>query len=153
MPPTTSTAPVRLSVSVDAPIERAFEVFTKDLRKWWPVDTHSIDPERASHALMECRPGGRIVEVGKDGSETRWGNVLTWEPPTRVVFSWNPSLEARPDTKVEVTFTPEPAGGTRVVLEHRGWERLEEGAELRANYDTGWIPVLDRYRDLASATT
>ena len=137
-----STEPVRVSICVNATAERAFTVFTEGMGTWWPIATHSIESAETTTAEMEPRLGGRIVERHRDGSEANWGVISVWDPPHRVVFSWNPSYEDRPETEVEVTFTEDP-DGTRVVLEHRGWELLgPDGAEMRAGYAVGWGHIL-----------
>jgi uncharacterized protein YndB with AHSA1/START domain len=137
-----ATAPVRVSISVEAPIERAFVAFTEGIGTWWPLATHSIEADRVMTAAMEPRLGGRIVERHRDGTEANWGVITVWEPPRRLVFSWNPSYEDRPETEVEVTFTVED-GSTRVVLEHRGWEKLgAAGVEMREGYSKGWSHIL-----------
>jgi uncharacterized protein YndB with AHSA1/START domain len=146
-----TVAPVRLSVTVRAPQQHAFEVFTERIGDWWPSSTHSIEGEDVTTVVMECRQGGYIFERHKDGSEANWGVVEVWEPPERLAFSWNPSYEQRPETRVEVTFTEVSESETRVDLEHRGWEALgERGVEMRASYDEGWRRVLDRYAAHAS---
>lgn len=153
----TRIEPVRLSVTVAAPPERAFAVFTERFAGWWPLDLHSIavdDPEPGREgetpvaAVIEPREGGRVFERLADGTELGWGDVTVWEPPRRLVLSWNPSRRERPHTEVEVTFGPE-GDGTRVTLEHRGWERLGPGgAEARGNYASGWPRTLDRFASL-----
>jgi uncharacterized protein YndB with AHSA1/START domain len=146
-----SVAPVRSSVTVRASRERAFRVFTERIGEWWPIAEHSIASD-AMTAAMECRAGGRIVERHPDGREANWGTILVWEPPERLVFSWNPSYEQRPETEVEVNFTEVGDGRTRVDLEHRGWERLGgTGPESRRGYDEGWPRVLERFARSASA--
>ena len=136
-----TTGPVTVSVAVNAPVERAFEVFTNEIGSWWPAKTHSIGEERVVLVKMEGREGGRIFEKTQDG-EAEWGSVTAWEPPSRVAFTWNPTLEDRPFTFVEVTFAPSDEG-TLVQLTHTGWEQLgEKGAELRAGYTTGWAFVM-----------
>jgi uncharacterized protein YndB with AHSA1/START domain len=147
-----SVPPVRSSVTVRASRERAFRVFTECIGEWWPIAEHSIEAE-AMTAVMDCRAGGRIVERHVDGGEANWGIIRAWEPPERLVFSWNPSDQQRPETEVEVNFTPLPDGRTRVDLEHRGWERLgDRGPESRRGYDEGWPRVLEQFAQLASAT-
>jgi len=141
-----SVDPIRISVVVEAPTDRAFEVLTRDIGSWWPVATHSIEGERVTDVVMECEQGGRILEVHADGSAVPWGVIASWDPPNRLRFSWNPSYEDRPDTEVEVAFFAVSDTRTRVELEHRHWERLgEAGVALRAQYSGGWLPVLDRY--------
>jgi uncharacterized protein YndB with AHSA1/START domain len=85
-----------------------------------------------------------------DGTEADWGRVTTWEPPHRLAFSWHPNAEASAATEVEVRFSPE-GEGTRVDLEHRGWERLGERARAASDgYRGGWDEVLTRYADAAA---
>jgi uncharacterized protein YndB with AHSA1/START domain len=133
---------VRKSVVVAAPVERAWDVFTDKLATWWPLDTHSIGKERIEEMVLERREGGRLYERHNGGGEESWATVLAWEPPRRLAFSWEIT---EPATEVEVRFTPE-GEGTRVDLEHRGWERLGEEALRRSgNYNTGWEYILGRY--------
>ncbi|HYP24162.1 MAG TPA: SRPBCC family protein [Actinomycetota bacterium] len=138
--------PLVKELTVAAPVERAWEVFTDEITSWWPIPTHSVEPDRVSEIVFEARPGGRILERRHDGTECSWGEVDLCEPPHRVRFSWQPNHDRPAATEVEVTFTATP-DGTRVRLEHRGWERLgaQEGAESRAEYDPGWDFVLARY--------
>lgn len=138
------TGPIRFSVTVNLPPEEAFRLFTGGVELWWPLQTHAIDETRATGAVFEPGEGGRIYERYPDGGEAEWGRVITWDPPKRVVYSWNPTLEPRPDTEIEALFTAD-GDGTRVDVEHRGWERLDP--ELRESYasDTGWTVVIGRY--------
>jgi uncharacterized protein YndB with AHSA1/START domain len=141
-----TVAPVRLSVTVRASQSRAFKVFTERIGDWWPSSTHSIENDDVIAVEMHCRERGEIIERHKDGSEARWGVIETWEPSERLVFSWNPSYEQRPETCVEVTFTAVSDTETRVDLEHRGWEALSErGVEMRATYNKGWRTILDQF--------
>ena len=136
---------VRKSVTVDCAVEQAFRVFTADATTWWPVATHSIHQQAVREVVFEPHVGGEVYELSDSGEQAHWATVLTWEPPERIVLAWNiRNAEAEP-TEVEVRFTPD-GNGTRVELEHRGWERLGEGgAEKRANYDSGWEFVLGEY--------
>jgi uncharacterized protein YndB with AHSA1/START domain len=126
--------PVRTSIVVEAPQERAFEVFTADMASWWPADRHILKAELAEMEF-EPRVGGRIIDRGVDGSECRWARVLAYEPPDRVAFSWDISLrweiETNPDraSEVEVRFIAESDTRTRVELEHRALERHGDGWE------------------------
>jgi uncharacterized protein YndB with AHSA1/START domain len=137
---------VSKSIVVSAPLETAFAVFTERIGSWWPLDSHTLNDGRSDTAVFEQREGGRVYERTPDGTEADWGRVVAWEPPHRVVFSWQVT-EA--ETEIEVTFTAE-GESTRVDLEHRGWERLGERAgKARDNYDTGWGMVLGRYEGAA----
>jgi uncharacterized protein YndB with AHSA1/START domain len=143
----TEIAPLVKEVFVAAPVERAWSAFTRGIGDWWPVATHSIEPERVAEIAFEGRVGGRIVERWDDGTEWSWGEVDLWEPPHRLRFSWHPSRAPAAATEVEVTFASE-GSGTRVTLEHRKWELLgAAAAAMRSQYDRGWDFVLGRYAE------
>ena len=137
----TTIQPVRRAVTVERPLEDAFRVFTEGLGTWWPVATHSIARDAVESVVMEGRAGGRLYERTTGGAENDWGRMLVWEPPRRVAFEWH--ITGVP-TEVEVRFTPE-GERTRVELEHRGFERLEDGEARRDSYNNGWVTVLGRY--------
>jgi uncharacterized protein YndB with AHSA1/START domain len=144
MSTTETTQAVRKSVVVEAEPETAFRVFTDRIQTWWPLGTHGIFGDDAERLAFE---DGKLVEGAKDGREAVWGEVVAWEPPTRVHFTWRPGFDdGAPDTEVEVTFTAE-GEGTRVELVHTGWEKLADGAKSRAGYDSGWVRVLEEYRN------
>lgn len=138
---------VRKTVTVDCAVEEAFRIFTADAMSWWPVETHSIHGADVKEIVFEPGVGGKIYEVAESGERGHWATVLEWEPPGRLVLAWN-ILERPGDlTEVEVRFLPE-GEGTRVELEHRGWENVEvDGAGKRASYDTGWDVVLGGYAE------
>lgn len=143
--------PVRTSVTVARSREEAFDVFTNGFGTWWPYRTHSISEERVVDAVLEPRLGGRIYERNDDGSEAEWGRVVGWEPPRRLVFSWQPNPEAPGETEVEVTFD-ETHDGTLVSLEHRGWDAYAERAtQIRPEYEQGWPLVLGRFAERAAS--
>jgi uncharacterized protein YndB with AHSA1/START domain len=127
-------SPVRTSILVEAPQERAFEVFTADMASWWPADKHVLEGELAG-MVFEPRVGGRIYDRAVDGSECSWARVLAYEPPSRVVFSWDIDLRWQIETdpgrasEVEVRFIAETDARTRVELEHRALERHGDGWE------------------------
>jgi len=137
---------VRKTVTVDCAVEEAFRIFTADALSWWPVESHSIH-QQVEEIVFEPHVGGEVYELSAAGERGHWATVLEWDPPHRLVLAWNIlNAEAEP-TEVEVRFLS-AEDGTRVELEHRGWERLAEGGmEKRANYDTGWDFVLGRYVD------
>ena len=146
MSTTDALAAIWKTVTVDASPESAFEAFTHGIAGWWPEGSHRVF-EGGSTVVFEQRVGGRIYERAADGEEADWADVLVWEPPQRLVLRWrvNPNRGA---TEVEVQFMPED-GGTRVELEHRGWD----DAEGRANYRTGWDLVLDRFIEAAQSVS
>ena len=125
---------VHTSIVVEAPVERAFSVFTEDIGSWWNPDHHLLEGELAE-MVFEPRVGGHVYDRGVDGSECRWARVLAYEPPNRVVISWdiNTRWELETDldrtSEVEVRFVAESADLTRVELEHRNLDRHGEGWE------------------------
>ena len=136
---------IQKSIFVRRKPDAAFELFTARIGAWWPTkDGFSFGGERGDQLFMECRTGGRFFERYKDGEEYEIGRVLAFEPPARIVFGWRaPSWSAA--TEVEVRFTPE-ADGTRVSLEHRGWERLDQATRDRnTGYGNGWEQILTRF--------
>ena len=148
-------APVRRSVTVKLSPERAFGLFTTGFGRWWP-SSHSIGKSPLKTSVLEERPGGRWYEIGQDGGECDWGEVLVWEPPSRIVLAWRINAEWRFDplllTEVEVRFVPVDDGSTRVELEHRKLENMGAQAEAaRAALDSngGWGGILQRYLDAA----
>jgi uncharacterized protein YndB with AHSA1/START domain len=144
--------PIRKTIVVDCSVEQAFETFTSGLGTWWPLRSHSVGEDRAESVEVEPRTGGRVIERISGGDSCVWADVLEWEPPRRLVFSWYPGRGPIDATEVEVRFTPD-GDRTRVELEHRGWERIPERAPAaRLSYVAGWDVVLSHYRDaLATA--
>lgn len=133
--------PVRKSVTVDRSIEDAFDVFTARIGSWWPKVRFSVSQERIEDVILEGHVGGELFEVRDDGERFIWGRVLVWDPPARVVFTWHPGRQPETGQEVEVGFVATKAG-TRVELEHRGWERLGGEAErTREGYVSGWDVV------------
>jgi DNA-binding transcriptional ArsR family regulator len=151
-------APVRKTRTVPLAVEVAFDLFTRRIAEWWPVDTHAIgadsgDAGDVTDVRFDGRVGGRVTQVLVDGTEHSWADVLAWDPPNRVVLSWHPRIAPTAASRVEVRFRPVDAG-TQVVLEHTGWEEFGElGTELRDGYAEGWDPVLDRFIAAAEPTT
>ncbi len=149
----TAGASVRTEIVVDTPAERAFRVFTERFDRIKPREHNMLGVDIAE-SVFEPKAGGRVYDRGVDGSECQWGRVLAYEPPTRIVFSWDISprwqIEADParSSEVEVRFVAETDQRTRVVLEHRhldrhgdGWQGLAAG--VRA--DEGWPLYLERF--------
>jgi uncharacterized protein YndB with AHSA1/START domain len=150
---------VRHQVVVEAPIERAFSVFTKDFGNFKPRE-HNLLGVDIAETVFELHEGGHIVDRGVDGSECRWARVLAYEPPDRVVISWDISPQWQLETdlektsEVEVRFVAEAPARTRVELEHRnldrhldGWEGVREGVDGEG----GWPLYLHRYAELLAA--
>jgi len=152
----TTSALVRKEITVEAPQELAFRTFTERFGAFKPPEHNLLDVSIAE-TVFEPRVGGHIYDRGIDGSECRWVRVLAYDPPTRVVFSWDISphwqLEADPDnaSEVEVRFIAESPDRTRVELEHRnidrhgpGWPAVSEAVDG----DAGWPLYLDRFAAL-----
>ena len=148
--------PITREIVVDAPIERAFVVFTERLGAWWPA-AFTFSGDGYDTALMDPHEGGRWFERDRDGNELAWGEVRSWDPPRRVVLSWRVSAEREQEpperaSEVEVGFT-EVGSGTRVVVLHRDFERHGSGAEaMRSGMasDQGWRRLLYAYRQAFS---
>lgn len=150
---------VRQAIVVDAPIERAFKVFTEQFDQVKPREHNMLQVEIAE-SVFEPYAGGSVLDRGVDGSEYRWARVLAFEPPDRLVFTWDISprwqLETDPDraSEVEVRFIAETEGRTRVELEHRNLDRHGDGWQDLADAiggEGGWPLYLKRYADLISA--
>ena len=148
--PTAPIAPVVKSVEVACAPDRAFELFTSGIGQWWPLLTHSVYGEEAASVVMGEGIGEEIVETSAAGERSSWGTIVTWEPGRSVAFTWHPGLPVEETTDVVVRFTP-TEGGTLVELVHTGWERWEDPVSQRDNYDAGWVPVMARFADRASA--
>jgi uncharacterized protein YndB with AHSA1/START domain len=150
---------IRHVIVVEAPIERAFSVFTKDFGSFKPPEHNMLGVDIAE-TIFELREGGHVFDRGVDGSECRWARVLAYEPPNRVVISWDISpqwqIETDPEktSEVDVRFIAEAPDRTRVELEHRnidrhgdGWESVREGVDG----DDGWPLYLHRFADVLAA--
>jgi uncharacterized protein YndB with AHSA1/START domain len=150
---------IRHEVVVEAPIERAFSVFTKGFGSFKPPEHNMLGVDIAE-TVFELREGGNVYDRGVDGSECRWARVLAYEPPNRVVISWDISpqwqIETDPEktSEVDVRFIAEAPDRTRVELEHRnidrhgeGWEAVREGVDG----DAGWPLYLHRFADVVAA--
>jgi uncharacterized protein YndB with AHSA1/START domain len=147
---------VQMQIVVAAPVERAFRVFTEQFDRIKPREHNMLGVDIAE-TVFEPRVGGHVFDRGVDGSECRWARVLAYEPPHRVVISWDISPRWQIETdlektsEVEVRFIPEAPDRTRVELEHRnldrhgaGWESMRQGVES----ENGWPLYLWRFASL-----
>jgi uncharacterized protein YndB with AHSA1/START domain len=145
----TQETTVRSSIVVEAPIDRAFAVFTEDMASWWPPEHHLLQGPLAA-MVFEPRVGGQIYDKGVDGSECHWARVLAYEPPHLVTFSWDISMAWQVETdpartsEVEVRFVAESPTRTLVELEHRhldrhgdGWEGMRESVGSPEGWGVG----------------
>jgi uncharacterized protein YndB with AHSA1/START domain len=149
---------VRTSVSVEAPIQHAFKVFTEGFDTWWPR-THHIGTPDMAEAVLEQRLDGRWYERGVDGSECEWGRVLAWDPPNHIAVSWHLNAEYKYDpdpetaSRVDIRFFAEDDDRTRVELEHSALDRHgADWAKLRTGISSeegGWPTILAGFADAA----
>ena len=153
----TEDTAVRHSITVAAPQEKAFAVFTEGFDRWWPR-SHKIGPEALEQAVLEGHEGGRWYERDTDGSECEWGKVLVWEPPSRLVLAWQITGEWAYDadllTEVEVTFVADGPNRTVVEVQHRGLEAYgDQEDEMRRQFNSpgGWSSLLEAFAEAASA--
>jgi uncharacterized protein YndB with AHSA1/START domain len=149
---------VKASIEVQAPIDRAFEVFTADIGSWWPPDHHILGAELAE-MVFEPRAGGHVYDRGVDGSVCRWARVLAYERPNRFVISWDITLQWQIETEhdktseVEVRFVSEGPDRTRVELEHRnlerhgeGWEAMRDAVGSAGGWERGLVAFAERLK-------
>ena len=152
---TIEPAAIRKTLELRASPAHAFEVFTAGFGRWWPK-FHNIGASPLVTACIEPRVGGRWYSRHEDGSEAPWGEVLVWEPPSRVVLAWRINHEFRYQpgllTEVEVRFEDLGGGRTRVELEHRHLERFGDSAaalDTIGRMNGGWGEILELYRAAA----
>jgi uncharacterized protein YndB with AHSA1/START domain len=133
---------IRKSIRVERSPEVSFRAFCEEIGQWWPKG-RTFSDKILTNMIIEGRIGGRLYEIHSDGSEYEIGRVTAYQPPRVVAFSWRaPSWEMA--TQVEVRFIPD-GSGTRVELEHSGWEQAAAMLEARKNYDGGWDRMLGHY--------
>lgn len=153
-----SIAPVRKSIRVAASPAHCFKVFTADLFLWWPK-SHALGTGVMTHSEIEPFTGGRFYARFDNGEEINTGHVTVWDPPNRLVFTWEISAEWKchpgRDTasEVEVRFLPDGSDATIVELEHRQFERMAGGDKMRAAVDAegGWNGILQLFADFAGS--
>ena len=153
------SATVDVAVAVDVPAELAFEVFADELALWWPRE-YSWSQDVLEDIGIEPHEDGLCFERGPHGFRCDWGRVLEWDPPRRLVIAWqiSPRREPEPNpakaSEVEIRFDEADAGGTRVRLEHRDFERHGEGGAEYAQMlgaPPGWPFLLDRFSEACAA--
>jgi len=143
-------APVRKQLFVEASPELAFDVFTSGFSRWWPP-SHHIGAAEYRTAVIEPRVGGRWYEIGEDGSECDWGDVLLWKPPELIILAWRLGADWKYDknllTEIEVKFTSE-GSRTRIDFEHRkleNWGSAADQARTAIDSEGGWGGLLRMY--------
>ena len=139
---------IHKSIRVERPPATAFKVFCEEIGQWWPKGP-SFGGKDLADLRIEARVGGRFYERYVDDTEYDIGQVTAYQPPGRVAFTWRaPSWDV--DTQVEVRFTAD-GSGTRLELEHRGWEQDAKTRDARNNYDGGWVGILEHFQSFANA--
>jgi uncharacterized protein YndB with AHSA1/START domain len=148
---------VRVSVTVEAPIDRAFQVFTEQCDAWWPRSHRLGEAERIG-VVLEPRIGGHWYEQTKDGKACDWGRVLAWDPPEHLVLSWQigvgfvPEPDPERASRVDVSFEAVRPDATKVTVVHSDFERHGEGWEAMregVSNEGGWPGILPAYAKVA----
>jgi hypothetical protein len=148
--------PVRQATTVRSDRAHTFDTFVRTIGVWWPVTPFSRGQDRVRDVTIERHAGGRVYESWDDGTEADWGRILVWEPPERFVMRWELTPVA---TEVELTFRALGPALTRVEVEHRGWEALDDaqlgrdcalpGGYHGGAYVEGWRRILTRFAETA----
>jgi uncharacterized protein YndB with AHSA1/START domain len=148
------TEPLIVEFEVRAPVEHAFDMWANRCELWWPP-SHTVSGEPQA-IVCEPRQGGRIFERAPDGAEHDWGEVLDWEPPTRLRYLWHLFFDRSEATEVEVTFRPiddTADDRTGVRLTQRGWDRLgDAGPPRRTRTGQAWGAITPRYVQACEST-
>lgn len=142
-------APVVRSVTVPLAPTDAFDLFTREMRVWWPFAGHSCGDTDSIDVHFEPRVGGAVTELGKAGQRWAWGTLTEWNPPHGFAMRWHPGLPAEVATQLRVRFVAD-AAGTEVQVHHDGWAaRGREAGAKREQYDNGWPRTLEAFRNAA----
>jgi uncharacterized protein YndB with AHSA1/START domain len=146
--------PIDKKLRVRASQERAFLFFTTNSIRWWPP-TYTIGNSPMKEIVLEPHVGGRWYEIGEDGSECQWGDVLAWDAPNGLTLAWRINLEWAFDpallTEIAISFTDVGNGETEVRIVHSKFENLGERAPEALRIFDGWSSVLARFKDLLEA--
>lgn len=141
------TEPLRMAFDVDCPADRAFDLWTRRIDAWWPSD-HSVTGRPDIRVVLEAGVGGRIFERTPEGEEHDWGEVTVWEPPHRLSYLWHLQRDRADATEVDIHFRARNAGGARIEIEHRGWDRLGgDGDRWRSRNQLGWDTLVPHFLD------
>jgi len=136
-------APVTKKVRIRLAPAEAFDLFTRQLARWWPLAQFSCGGDDALDVQFEARVGGAVTENTRTGERHVWGTLTAWEPPHRFAMTWHPGTPVAEATHLQVEFVAQHDGGTEVHLLHDGWEARDPG--VRENYDGGWEAVLAQF--------
>jgi hypothetical protein len=136
-------APVERTLRVRLEPAAAFDLFTRDLARWWPLWQYSCGGADSLDVQFETRVGGAVIERTRAGEGHTWGTVTAWDPPRRFSMTWHPGVPVAQATQLTVEFSAVQGGGTEVRLLHDGWETRD--VQARDNYDGAWQAVLARF--------
>jgi uncharacterized protein YndB with AHSA1/START domain len=137
--------PLEISFEVAAPVEHAFDTWTRRIDTWWPTD-HTASGDADASIILEPHLGGRLYERTSGGVEHDWGRVIEWQPPSRFAYTWHLRRDAADATDVQINFTSLDGSRTRVDILHTGWERLGEGGQdWRDRNHGGWDSLLPHF--------
>ena len=143
------TDPLRITFDVACPPDRAFELWTAHTSMWWPT-SHTVSARAGVEVVIEPRVGGRIYERTPEGREHDWGRVTGWNPPHSISYIWHLRQDRADATEVEVTFAADERIGTRMSIEHRGWDALgARGDDQRELNQRGWSRLLPHFQAAA----
>lgn len=140
-------APVVKTVTLRRAAADAFRAFVHETDKWWPLATHALSPENNTKAIalvVEPRVGGRMYERTEDGREFDWGEVLAYEAGVRFAITWQLGRPRSVSGEIDVRFEALSESTCRVTLTHSGWERVENGEQVREGYNVGWSEIIER---------
>ena len=140
-------APVVKTVTLKRAAADAFRIFVHETDKWWPLETHALAPENNTKAIaliVEPHVGGRVYERTEDGREFDWGEVLAYEPGMRFAMTWQLGRPRASSGEIDVRFEAMSENTCRVTLTHSGWERVENGEQMREGYNAGWGEIVER---------
>lgn len=144
-----SLPPVEHRVRVALAPAAAFDLFTRQIARWWPFGGHSCFGDEAADIEFEPWEGGDVVEIARDGRRMAWGHLTAWQPPHGFSMHWHPGLAPDQATRLAVRFSAID-GGTEVAVHHSGWEsRGDQAAAKRDQYDGGWPATLAAFAFLA----
>lgn len=124
-----------MTVSVRVSPAEAFDVFTREVDRWWRTGPRfRIAGRRRGRLAFEEGVGGRLFETVELDAGPRLfvvGTILAWEPPERLAFEWRGvNFRAGESTRVDVTFRS--AGETTLVtVRHGGFSALRPGHPVR----------------------
>jgi hypothetical protein len=141
--------PLRITFDVACAPDRAFELWTAHTSMWWPK-SHTVSARADLEVVIEPCVGGRIYERTADGEEHDWGQVTGWNPPSSISYIWHLRQDRADASEVEITFAADESGGSRVSIEHRGWNALgARGAGQRELNQRGWTHLLPHFQAAA----